>query len=99
MRRVLKVNYKDTEAGFKFFNREKILPVIEEIKDKNWFWDTEVIIRSQLKGYKIKLIPTIFLRKREAKSTFRVWKDTRDYFFNLMKFRKELKKERRKKAF
>jgi len=91
LRILLKAPFLDTEAGFKFFNRKKILPILEEIEDKKWFWDTELIMRSYYRGYKIKEIPTLFIRKDNKTSTVKLVSDSLDYFRKLLKFRKDIK--------
>jgi len=83
--------FKDTEAGYKFFNREKLLPVLEQIQDNHWFWDTEVMIFSKRLGLKAQEIDTLFDRKPEKKSTVKIFSDTRDYLMNLRKLRRRLK--------
>jgi glycosyltransferase involved in cell wall biosynthesis len=82
---------KDTETGFKFFKRLQILPVLEEIKDKGWFWDTEIIVRSHLKGYRIDELPCLFVRRFDKRSTVKVIPDVWDYFVKLWAFRAEVK--------
>src|SRR3989344_4189605 len=91
-RKLLDVPFTDTEAGFKFFNREKIIPILKEIKNVRWFWDTEVIVRSYLKNYKIKELPALYFRNEHKTSTVLVFRDSKDYFVNLIKFRKEVKR-------
>lgn len=91
MKRMLKVPFKDTEAGFKFFNKKRIIPILDEIKDKKWFWDTEIMVRSYYKKYKIKEIPMLFIRKNNKTSTVKLFKDSLDYFNNLIRFKKEIK--------
>lgn len=39
VRSFLNLPIDDTEAGYKFFKREKILQVLSKIVDKGWFWD------------------------------------------------------------
>ena len=87
---LLRTGMKDTEAGFKFFKREKILPILEEIKDKHWFWDTEVMVRSYLKSYLIKGVPCLCMRKDAEKSTVKIFKDVIHYLVNLWRFKKEI---------
>ena len=83
-----------------FFNTKKIIPILEEIRDEGWFFDTEIIARSYYKKYKIKMLPTLFIRKPEKTSTVRVFNDSLKYFKNLLKFRKEAKKlKKRGKSF
>lgn len=77
----------DTESGYKFFNRARILPVLDEIEDQRWFWDTEVMVRSALRGYKIVEIPVLFLRNYGKQSSVNALRDTLDYLKRLRAFR------------
>lgn len=86
----LKTGIKDSETGYKFFNREKILPVLNKIKDKHWFWDTEVMTRSHLRGYVVKELPCLCLREITKKSTVKLFKDSLYHFVHLWKFKKEV---------
>lgn len=95
-RKLLGTNLKDTEAGFKFFNRTKILPVLDQIKNQHWFWDTEIMTRSYYKGLKIVELPTLFIPDYSRVSKVNLIKDSLDYLANLLKFRKELKQLRKK---
>jgi glycosyltransferase AglD len=47
----------DHQCGFKAFNRERILPVLPTIRDGHWFWDTELIVRAERAGYRVKEFP------------------------------------------
>lgn len=44
----------DHQCGFKAFNRERILPLIPTVRDTHWFWDTELLVRGQRKGFRVK---------------------------------------------
>ncbi|MDR2707571.1 MAG: glycosyltransferase family 2 protein [Nitrososphaerota archaeon] len=63
----LRSNIKDHQCGFKAFQREIILPLLDEVEANHWFWDTETLIRAQRKGYKIKEIPVEWRGTRETK--------------------------------
>jgi len=91
MRNTLHIPPFDTEAGFKFFNRKKILPLLDEVKDKRWFWDTEIIARAYYKHYKIKELPSLFIKKDFKISTVKLFSDSIEYFRRLLKFRREIK--------
>jgi len=93
VRRLLGVDLNDTETGYKFFKRERILPLLDEIEDQRWFWDTEVMVRSYYKGYNIAEIPCLFLRRFDKASTVSPLADTVDYFRQLWRFRKTVKNE------
>lgn len=87
---------KDTETGFKFFNREKILPIVKETKNKGWFWDTEIMALSYHYGLKIKEIPCLFIRQLKKKSTIKPFRDSLNYFIRLIEFTRRFKKFERK---
>lgn len=93
VRRLLGVDLNDTETGYKFFKRERILPVLDEIDDQRWFWDTEVMVRSYYKDYRIAEIPCLFLRRFDKASTVSLLSDTVDYLRQLWRFRKTVKNE------
>ncbi len=95
MRQLLKVDLKDTETGFKFFERDRILPILEQIEDEHWFWDTEVMVRPYLRNYKIEEIPCLFIRRYDKQSSVNVFKDSYDYFRNLWRFSREVAEMRR----
>lgn len=82
----------DTEAGYKFFNKQKILPVLKETLDAGWFWDTEIMIRAVRHGLKIKMIPVEFKRRTDKTSTVHLIRDSLDYFIKLIKFRQRINK-------
>lgn len=84
---ILKSKIKDTEAGYKFFNRKKILPVLDRTKDKHWFWDTEIVMRSLYANLKIAEIPVEFIRNPQKKSTVKIIPDSIEYLKKLIKFK------------
>lgn len=86
---LLRLPFSDTEAGFKFFNRSAILPIVSKVKDKGWFWDTEICARAFWMGLKISQIPVLFVRRADKKSTVRMLPDTWNYLFRLIRFRIE----------
>ena len=86
----LKVPIEDTEAGYKFFNREKILPILKKTKDNHWFWDTEICAIAYYANLKISQVPVLFKRRLEKKSTVRLIPDTVDYIKKIVKFRTQL---------
>jgi glycosyltransferase involved in cell wall biosynthesis len=78
---------QDTETGFKLFNRERILPVLDACRDRGWFWDTEVMVRAHYAGLRIREIPVLFLRRFDKQSSVRPIHDTLDYLQKLWRFR------------
>lgn len=88
----LNLPIEDTESGYKFFNRNKILPILPSVIDKHWFWDTEIIARSLIAKLKVKEVPVLFLRNRDKTSTVKLLPDTVKYLKALYLFKRNLKK-------
>ena len=44
----------DHQCGFKAFNRGRILEILPFIRDGHWFWDTEILVRAQKNGYRVR---------------------------------------------
>ena len=83
----LKHDLVDTETGLKFFNRERILPVLEQVEDKGWFWDTEIMLRALRSDLKIVELPCLFKKRRDKVSTLRLTRDIWDYLVKLYRYR------------
>ncbi len=67
VRAVLGSKVKDHQCGFKAFRREPLMQLLNEIGADHWFWDTELLVRANRKGYKIKEIPVLWRSGRETK--------------------------------
>lgn len=92
---LIDIPISDTEAGYKFFRKKTMIPVIAKTQDRRWFWDTEICARAYFANLKISQIPVMFNRRPEKKSTVRIVPDTWEYMVRLIRFRKQLKKLRR----
>src|SRR5262249_44653735 len=94
VRKMLGVTLLDTETGYKFFRREILLPVIDAIEDRRWFWDTEFMVRAARRGLRIEEIPGAYIRRTDKRSTVRGIRDSIDYFGRLVRFRRALREGR-----
>jgi glycosyltransferase involved in cell wall biosynthesis len=94
VRRLLGITLHDTETGYKFFRRERLLPVLEETRDPGWFWDTEFMVRAQRRGLRIVEIPGAYVRRSDKTSTVRGLRDSVLYFGRLLAFRRRLRSGR-----
>jgi len=50
----LRSELQDHQCGFKAFDRDALFDVLEDVEDEHWFWDTEVLVRAQRRGYGVK---------------------------------------------
>lgn len=91
VRKLLRVAIHDTETGYKFFRRERLLSVLEEIQDGGWFWDTEFMVRALHRGLRLEEIPGAYVRRRDKTSTVSGLRDSVGYFAKLLRFRRTLR--------
>jgi glycosyltransferase involved in cell wall biosynthesis len=91
VRRLLGVGFADTETGYKFFRRETVLPLLDEIEDAGWFWDTEFMVRAARRGLKMVEIPGAYIRRKDKTSTVSGMRDSLRYFRQLVRFRRRLR--------
>jgi glycosyltransferase involved in cell wall biosynthesis len=57
----------DHQCGFKAFKKSVLLDLVDELGydysyNRGWFWDAELLIKAQKKGYKIKEFPIKWVR-------------------------------------
>jgi dolichyl-phosphate beta-glucosyltransferase len=93
VRLLLGVKLRDTETGFKFFRRATVLPILGEIEDGGWFWDTEFMVRAARRGLVVVEIPGAYIRREDKTSTVRGLRDSLRYFLALLRFRRRLRSE------
>jgi glycosyltransferase involved in cell wall biosynthesis len=60
VRTILGSRLHDHQCGFKAFRRETILALVPEVQAPHWFWDTEVLVRGQRKGYVVREFPVVW---------------------------------------
>ena len=90
VRHLLGVPFRDTETGYKFFRRETVLPLLDEIEDAGWFWDTEFMARAARRRLTVEEVPGAYIRRKDKTSTVRGLSDSARYFRQLLRFRKTL---------
>ncbi|MHB9288410.1 flippase-like domain-containing protein [Halobacteriales archaeon Cl-PHB] len=67
VRLFLRSDVKDHQCGFKAFDREALFDLLDDVGDDHWFWDTEVIVRAQRAGYRVKEFPVDWTPKGDSK--------------------------------
>lgn len=90
-RRLFAVPFRDPETGFKFFRRDKILPVVRQAQDPGWFWDSEILVLAHRAGLRIEEVPCRFERRADKQSTVRVVRDVWRYLVAIRAFRARLR--------
>jgi glycosyltransferase involved in cell wall biosynthesis len=90
-RRLFAVPFRDPEAGFKFFVRERILPIVAATQDRGWFWDSEILVLAHRAGLRVVEVPCRFERRADKQSTVRVVRDVWRYLLAIRAFRHRLR--------
>jgi uncharacterized protein (TIRG00374 family) len=67
VRLFVRSDVRDHQCGFKAFDREALLSLLDDVEDAHWFWDTEVLVRAQRAGYDIKEFPVDWAPKGDTK--------------------------------
>ena len=91
VRHILGSKLRDHQAGFKAFKREPTLQLLEEVSARHWFWDTEILVRAQRKGFRVKEIPVEWKSGRKTKVN--LFKDSYNMGKQVLKLWWQLKKE------
>ena len=67
VRLFLRSELHDHQCGFKAFDREALFDLLDDVDDRHWFWDTEVLVRAQRNGYRVKEFPVQWEPKGDTK--------------------------------
>jgi len=57
VRLFLRSKLYDHQCGFKAFRRKALFEILDVVENQHWFWDTELLVRAQHKGYKVLEFP------------------------------------------
>jgi hypothetical protein len=64
---VLFTKFSDAQCGFKAVTREIVDKVVPQVKDKSWFFDTELLVLAEKQGYRIKDIPVTWIEDDDSR--------------------------------
>ncbi len=60
----------DHQCGFKAFRRGALFELMDEIENQHWFWDTELLVRAQNRGYSVLEFPVYWRHGGTSKVNF-----------------------------
>ncbi len=93
VRLMLGSKLRDHQCGFKAFRRSAVLSLLDDVKDNHWFWDTEVLVLAQRRGFKVKEIPVRWRQSGETKVRFT--KDVLYMFAQILRMWMESKRSKK----
>ena len=82
----------DYQCGFKAFRKETVASLLDEVKEKHWSWDTELLIRAVNEGYTVVEIPVTWVQSEGTK--VRPWTDIRQMSAATLKLWQQLRSEK-----
>jgi len=82
-----KTNLTDFQCGFKAIDNKIKREILDKIKNKEWFFDTELLLLAEQGGYKIKEIPVKWNENKDSKVN--IFRTVINYIRNLIKFKDE----------
>ncbi|NTU69662.1 glycosyltransferase [bacterium] len=86
VQKLLKLNIKDTQCGIKGI-KQSVKPVLKEINNNNWFFDTELLSRAKNRGLNISEVAISWNERQEMnrKPKVKIVYDSIGFLFNLLK--------------
>ena len=63
---ILSVNFFDAQCGFKFAKKESVLKIIDDCKDKEWFFDTELLYKAEKNNLSICEVPVTWVDDKDS---------------------------------
>jgi len=69
----------DTETGAKLFRRQSVLDILEEVSNKGWFWDTEIVCQALRHSQKVVQVTAGVSRRKGKSSSVHLMTDTLTY--------------------
>ncbi|MFB6200470.1 MAG: flippase-like domain-containing protein [Halorhabdus sp.] len=67
VRVLLRSDLQDHQCGFKALSRDAFETLADEIEDDHWFWDTELLVRAQRRGFDVVEFPVAWTPKGDSK--------------------------------
>jgi putative flippase GtrA len=57
LRLALRARFSDAQCGFKAARTDAVRPLLDEVRDDGWFFDTELLVLAQRRGLRIHEVP------------------------------------------
>ncbi len=75
-------SFGDAQCGFKALKRAVAQDLIPSVKDQAWFFDTEILLLAERKGYRIKEVPVEWVEDADTRVRIArtVWEDVKGLF-------------------
>jgi hypothetical protein len=66
LRLLFRTSVHDHQCGFKAFRLSSVLPLLGNVKNAHWFWDSELLIRAQAAGLTVSEMPVEWSDRKKS---------------------------------
>jgi glycosyltransferase involved in cell wall biosynthesis len=67
---LFRAKFSDAQCGFKAITREAAQALLPLVEDGEWFFDTELLVLAQQRGYKLKEVPVKWVEDPDTRTKF-----------------------------
>lgn len=60
-------SFSDAQCGFKAISRGAMADLLPEVKDQSWFFDTELLVLAEKRGYRVADIPVTWIEDDDSR--------------------------------
>jgi glycosyltransferase involved in cell wall biosynthesis len=64
---LLGVSFSDAQCGFKAVSRQVVTEIIPDVRDQSWFFDTELMVLAEKRGYRIEDVPVTWIEDDDSR--------------------------------
>ena len=84
---LLHIELNDAQCGFKAMRRSHVEPLLSQVQDQAWFFDSELLIKAQWLGLRIKEIPVTWVEDPESR--VKLLETSWNYLCSIARLRRE----------
>lgn len=64
---MLRTSFSDAQCGFKAISRRAVAELLPQIVDDSWFFDTELLVLAERRGYRIKDVTITWIEDDDSR--------------------------------
>lgn len=86
VRKIMNLNYRDTQCGFKLFDRKSVNMIFPKLRINDFSFDVEILYIAEKLGLKVKEVPVTWNNSKDSK--VRIIKDSFKMLLSLIKIKR-----------
>lgn len=100
LKAALRTSFSDAQCGFKAVSRRVTEEIVPDVEDESWFFDSELLVLAERRGYRIKDVPITWIEDDDSrvKVVKTGWEDVKGIARLRRAFWREARAARRRRA-